>query len=390
MPTRIWTLTDVFEDVYVDQLAIAPHDVGGAAHGYSVRKRRLHGGRREGVDLIEVDNGRLRFSVVPTRGMGLWRASCEGVELGWRSPVHGPVHPQFVPLGEPTGLGWLAGFDELVCRCGLESNGAPVFDDGGRLQYGLHGRIANLPAHHVQVAIDGDRGEIAVSGVVDEARLYHTKLRLISTVRTRVGAATVEITDEVVNCSAEPAELSLLYHINFGAPLLEEDACAVVPIETLVPCNARAVEGLATWDRYGPPQAGFDEQVYFCRLAADADGATGAMLHNAAGDRGVRLRFNRAQLPWFTIWKSTQMPPDGYVTGLEPGTNLPNDRWFESQQGRLVTLAGGERRTFELTMECLTSRNDVEAAERSLHQLTGSQPPEICPQPESGWSAQAS
>ena len=51
------------------------------------------------------------------------------MELGWKSPVHGPVHPNFVPLNEPSGLGWLDGFDELFVRCGLESNGAPDFDD---------------------------------------------------------------------------------------------------------------------------------------------------------------------------------------------------------------------------------------------------------------------
>ena len=46
-----------------------------------------------------------------------------------KSPVRGPVHPSFVPLFDPSGLGWLEGFDELLCRCGLESNGAPDFDE---------------------------------------------------------------------------------------------------------------------------------------------------------------------------------------------------------------------------------------------------------------------
>ena len=31
----------------------------------------LHGGRQEGVDVILVDNGRLKFTVCPTRGMGV-------------------------------------------------------------------------------------------------------------------------------------------------------------------------------------------------------------------------------------------------------------------------------------------------------------------------------
>ena len=54
-------------------------------------------------------------------------------------------------------------------RCGLESNGAPEFDDEtGRLKYPLHGRIANKPAQSVVVTVDDETGEVAVTGVVSE------------------------------------------------------------------------------------------------------------------------------------------------------------------------------------------------------------------------------
>ena len=33
---------------------------------------------------------------------------------------------------DPGGLGWLEGFDELFVRCGLDSNGPPLFDAQGR------------------------------------------------------------------------------------------------------------------------------------------------------------------------------------------------------------------------------------------------------------------
>ena len=146
MPKRTWILTDVDSDVYVERISLGPDQVGGSAKDYSVTKRTLRGGRREGVDVVEVDNGRLRFVVVPSRGMGIWRASCGDVQLGWKSPVKGPVHPAFVPTWEPGGYGWLAGFDELLVRCGLESNGAPEFLPNGALRYPLHGQVANIPA----------------------------------------------------------------------------------------------------------------------------------------------------------------------------------------------------------------------------------------------------
>ena len=112
--------------------------------------------------------------------MGIWHARLGDVHLGWQSPVKGPVHPAFVRLDEASGMGWLDGFDELLVRCGLESNGAPEFNDNGTLRYGLHGKIANRPAHKVEVTIDGDSGQITVLGVVDEARLFGNKLRMTS------------------------------------------------------------------------------------------------------------------------------------------------------------------------------------------------------------------
>ena len=158
MPKRTWTLTDVDQDISVQSLSLRPTDVKGAATGYSLTKRALHGGLREGVDVIEVDNGTLRFVVIPTRGMGLWNASLGGLRIGWRSPVKGPVHPGFVRTSEASGIGWLDGFDELLVRCGLESNGAPEFNDDGTIRYALHGKIANIPAHKVEVSVDGDSG----------------------------------------------------------------------------------------------------------------------------------------------------------------------------------------------------------------------------------------
>ena len=159
MPTFI--LSDSSSDVWVDSLRIDAPALGlGETQPFSVKKHTLRGGRREGVDLIVVDNGALRFSVVPTRGMGLWNGWYLGNRLGWDSPISdGPVNPAFVNLGAHGGLGWLEGFDELLARCGLENNGAPfeietVKPDGSKSHttFGLHGRIANIPASYVAVS----------------------------------------------------------------------------------------------------------------------------------------------------------------------------------------------------------------------------------------------
>ncbi len=354
--------------------------------GGTVRRTTLRGGRREGVDLVEIDNGRFRFAVVPTRGMGLWKGWLGKTEIGWQSPVKGPVHPHFVPLTEPSGLGWLEGFDELMCRCGLTSNGDPGTGANGANQYPLHGRIANLPAHHVELIADDDTGEVSLSGTVDETRFLFQKLRLTATYKTKAGRSGLTIADEVTNLSGDPAEMQMLYHINFGPPLLDPGAKLIAPVKVVVPRNARAAEGISSWNSYSNEQAGFDEQVYFFELLAGGDGKTRVLLKNAHATLGVSLRFSTKQLPYFTLWKNTAMAADGYVTGLEPATNFPNTRIFEGEQGRVIKLKPGETVKFEVELEVHGDERSVSAAEEKIAALQGGTKPQVFETPQKGWT----
>ena len=349
---KTWTLTDVRGDLWIDSFAVGNDSFHlPTPHDWSVRKRTLRGGLRDGVDLIEVHNGALSFSVLPTRGMGLWRGDYRGNLLGWRSPVFGPVHPKFVALNDRGGLGWLGGFDELLCRCGLASNGPPgedaYTDATGKAQrhpLTLHGRIANIPAHVVEVRVNLDPPhELSVTGEVEEAALFCPHLRLTTTYTTVPGSNRVVIHDVVENRSAQPAEMQLLYHCNLGPPFLEAGSRVLAPTRELAPTTARAAEGMATYDTYRSPTVGYGEQVYAYDLQADARGQTLAVLVNAANDKAVALRFNQKELPCFTVWKNTAALEDGYVTGLEPATNYPNLKTFEREQGRVPVLPPGGR-----------------------------------------------
>ena len=382
MARENWVLTDAEHGIHETDFEKTQTR---GEHACSVKRRTLQGGVREGVDTIEVDNGKFRFVVLPTRGMGLWKGWLGKTEIGWQSPVKGPVHPQFVPLTEPSGLGWLEGFDELLCRCGLESNGAPEAGPGGAYKYPLHGRIANRPAHHVELAID-DTGELSLSGLVDETRFLFQKLRLKSTYKTRVGQSGLTVVDEVTNLSGDPAELQLLYHINFGPPVLDPGAKILAPIKAIVPRDARAAEGISDWDSYPNEQAGFSEQVYFFELLADGDGKTQVLLKNAHGTQGVALRYSTKQLPYFTLWKNTPLAADGYVTGLEPGTNFPNPRSFEGQQNRVVKLKPGETVKFEVELDVLADAKAVASEEKAIAKLQGGIKPQVFSTPQAGWT----
>ena len=352
----------------------------------AVRTRRLSGGLREGVLLVELVAGTTKVFVLPDRGLGIWKVMCGDVELGWQSPVHGPVHPRFVPLAEPSGLGWLDGFDELVARCGLVSNGAPDFDDRGRLRHGLHGRIANLPAHHLDVTLDDSSGTITLTGAVDETRFLCHALRMTTSLTLRADRPRLAWTDTVKNISDRPATAQMLYHVNFGPPLLGPGAEIVAAIDELAPRDEIAVPDVPTWNRYDAPRGGRREEVHFARLRSDAAGLATAVLVGPDRHKGASLTWRAETLPCFALWKNQGGLADGYVTGLEPATNYPNPRSHEEGQGRVVPLAPGASVRFDLAIELLDEKQ-IAAARSAAAALAGGTPATIHAQPKPGWSA---
>jgi hypothetical protein len=351
-----------------------------------VRHGRFVGGASDQVEVIEVDSGAVRVMILPGRGMSIWRIEAGGLRFGWESPVAGPIHPSLVPVFDPSGLGWLEGFDELVVRCGLESNGAPEHDSEGRLRYPLHGQIGNLPASSLSLEYDEASGRLEVIGEVLESRLFFKRLRLRSRIRFHAGSPDVELLDDVTNDLSKPATVQLLYHINVGRPILDAGAQLEAPIETLAPKDALSSSEIDQWNQYGAPQPGYAERVYFARLRSDESNMTTAMLRSANGGCGLAVTFSTTRLPRFVLWKNTAADSDGYVTGLEPATNYPNTRSYEESQGRVVEIKPADTTSFRVTLHPLWEAEQVRKMSDRIRVLQGDQPPEIHSQPKPGWS----
>ncbi|MCA9174513.1 MAG: aldose 1-epimerase family protein [Planctomycetales bacterium] len=384
MPAKTWTLLDHANNEAVAdgwQLNSSQLELPDAA----VQVTQHCAGLSQGVTTVRLTRGPLQAEIVPTRGMGVWRLACNGVQLGWKSPTRGPVHPSFVPLTEPGGLGWLDGFDEFLVRCGLESNGAPEFDDQGRLAYPLHGRIAGKPAHHVHVEVEDD--ELRLVGEVEETRFHFFKVRMTTVVSLRLGDRTLRIHDTITNLSASATATQMLYHVNFGPPLLDAGARVVLPAKMVVPRNDHAASAVANWDNYAAPQPGYEEMVYFFELAGAQDRRTQTLLRNAHGTLGATLHFSLDQLPCFTLWKNTTALEDGCVTGLEPGTNFPNPRSFEGRHGREKSLGPGESLSYELAIQCHSNDVEVHNAEQAIRKLQADVVPTVFDTPQSDWCA---
>jgi galactose mutarotase-like enzyme len=287
--------------------------------------------------------------------------------------VVGPVHPAWVRPSDRGGIGWLDGFDEWLCRCGLISNGPPGEDQwtdergqSRRETLTLHGPIANTPAHRLELTIDPQPPHaLSLTGVVDEGGFFRQRLRLTVTYRTEPGSSRLSIHDTVENLGGSPAQMQMLYHCNFGPPLLGPGSRFAVAAREVAPLTARAAEGIDQYDTYLPPTAGYAEQNYAFLPATLPDGQAAALLHPAAADRGVLIRWHPDELPCFTVWKNTMSEAEGYVTGLEPATNFPNFRAFERERGRVRLLQPGERWQARWSIELLDTAATV-AAHRSM------------------------
>ncbi|MDO4573763.1 MAG: aldose 1-epimerase family protein [Planctomycetia bacterium] len=339
----------------------------------SITHKTLRGGPSDGVDMLEISNGQMTLFVMPTRGMGIWKAHVrqggKKVRVGWHSPVPVPVHPRNVPLYQPDGFGWLRGFNEFVVRCGLESNGAPDFDEKGTLRHPLHGHIANTPAWKVTLEVDDDMQVVRVTGVVREARMFFNSLELESTLTVPFTGTSFRIDDDIENLSARESELELLYHINTGEPVAGDGARLHIPFRRVCPRNAWAATQLDTLFDCHAPTTGEAETCYYYDLAADEAGNTRVFLENASSDFGVSVGFNKNEFPCYCQWKCQHASQDGYVTGMEPALNFPNDKTFEKANGRVVTLAPGAKRHFGLDFQFSVDVNEVAAEAGKIRRL---------------------
>jgi hypothetical protein len=315
--------------------------------------------------------GGLQFTVLPGRGMDIAGAYFQGKALGFLSPT-GITSPAY--YDEP-GLSWLRSFFAgLLTTCGITSAGAPSVDQGR--EFGLHGRISNAAAEDVSVEQEweGDEYLLRVSGKIREAQAMGENLVLKRTLRTRLGARSFELEDRIENRGFEAQPLMMLYHINFGFPLLGPNARVVGPIRETAARNeeARKDRGVEQALIFPEPVEGYQEKVFFHTLGADDEGNTFiALLNRDIGDSsslGAVLRFNTGELPALTEWK---MPRRGfYVMGLEPGTVTPIGRGPLREAGKLPMLEGQGEYRIRIRFAVVSGPEELDGieAEAAKHQ----------------------
>lgn len=346
--------------------------VGSLAQIGGVREVILQDGPTRGVRAAEFETGTgLTFTVLLDRGMDIGAAKYRGASLAWQSAT-GPAHPAYF---EPEGFGWLRTFHGgLMTGCGLTTAGAPSVDEGESL--GLHGRLSHLPASNTWVdgAWRGDEYEMWARGRMRQAIVFGENVTLTRRIWARLGESRLFLRDLVTNEGYRRVPHMILYHCNFGFPLLDEGAELIAPSRQVTPRDAVAAPGLETHNRYEAPIAGYAEQCFYHEMIADADGWVTVLLANRGYDGGRGLgayvRYRQDTLPCFTQWK--MVGQGEYVTGLEPANCLVEGRAKDRERGILQFLEPGETRIYELEIGVLDGNEAIAALAERIQRLKAS------------------
>lgn len=196
-----------------------------------------------------------------------------------------------------------------------------------------------------------DSIEFVINGKVRETRLFGENLTLERTIRCRYGENVLRIEDKVTNHGFTRQPLQILYHFNYGWPLLSPQAEILLSAKSVTPRTPHAAEGLASHLEICTPQPGFDEQVYYLTLNSDSQGMSKVALVNAELGWGIYEKFDIMQLPNFIQWKN--LGAGEYVMGLEVSNSFLDGRDKERAQGVCPLLNQGKQRNTALSWELL-------------------------------------
>ena len=336
--------------------------VGNVAQIGGIETSVLDNGLGRGTRIAWVNTGAgLRYKVVIDRGLDIVDALHNESSLVWLSHV-GVTAPR---PDANRGLEWLYSFGGgLLTTCGLTHVGGPESDEFG--ERGLHGRISNLPAtveSIVQPDLHAGKLAMSITGVVKESRVFGPSLELRRTISSTLGEPMVRIHDVVTNMGNTPSPHMMLYHCNYGWPLVDEGTeilCRGGWASRGLEMDNAVFNEKRNYQKCSRPlqsHRGGGEGCAFIDVAADKEGICTAGLHSRRLGLALVLRYSRKQLPWLSNWQ--HWGPGEYVTALEPGTNPPIGQAKAREQKKLIHIAPGKSRTYDLEMTVLTDKGQI-------------------------------
>jgi hypothetical protein len=313
-----------------------------------INRYRADDGPACGMRIAEVYTGAgLRYSILLDRGMDIGLASFRGVPVAFVSK--GGIMRTDYALACPKGFPqyFSAG---LLTTCGLENVGEPCEANGKLLR--MHGSRTFLPAYDVCSSADfeGNRYLIRVRGKMRCASLFGENILLAREFVSGSESGEIEIHDTIENQGSANYSYMLMYHVNFGFPLVSRDSCISTNHTEVFFLETASIPEPALYQRFTSPCETFSELTFEMRKPKEKE--VRVRLENPHIGLQAVLRYDAEALPCFTEW--INLAEQDYVLGLEPGTHYPIGRNKAEAAGILVSLLPGERQEYSLRIDLNT------------------------------------
>ncbi len=283
-------------------------------------------GRGQRVAFVNTGAG-LRYTVALDRGADIVHAHHHQHALVYLTPnrIKAPS-PAY-----HTGFEWETGWPG-----GLLTTGGPLHFGHPRQEAGrttsLHGRFSNQPAEVTElINPDPHLGQTAmrIGAIIRDTRAHGPNLEVRREITSTLGDNAVTVVDHTVNRDAYRNPYGLLYHVNFGWPLLDEGARLILrgPI-TLCPPSDPPVNVLPDEPNgykqvIAPHDAfiGSGARGFICTPTPDGDGLAHVGIANPRLNLALEMTFEVEQLPRVMLWQ--RYSPGMYVLGMEPMVGTP-------------------------------------------------------------------
>ena len=324
-------------------------------------------GKSKGVRAADIKTpAGVDMTIVLDRAMDISSLTYKNIPIAWRSATR-ETSPMFF---ENKGAEWLRTFfGGLLTTCGLENVGAACVDQDQ--EFGLHGRIANMPAENISynINLEGDSPNFVLKGKVRQAKVFGENLELNRKITSIMDKPKIIIEDEVTNIGFDDTPIMILYHINIGYPIIDQDSRLIESKAKVKPRDEEAKKGFNSFYNFGPPVKNFKEQVYFHDISADSSGNANVAIINEQFNNnkgiGVWLKYNKNNLPYLIQWK--QLGEGEYVCGIEPSNSFALGRKSERKNESLKFIKPNQTVKYKLELNILKSKNDIENLKKVLN-----------------------
>jgi len=320
----------------------------------------IEDGKGRNLRVVEVRNSVLNFSILVDRAMDIFTVDYKGIPVSYVSKTLVTSPAYF----ENRDYEWLRTFyGGALLTCGLTHAGVPEDDRG------LHGRISNSHSENLSIRKYWKDNDyiVEVSGTVREAVIFGEHLEMHRTIRTQLGANWIEIETEIENLSFESVPLMVLYHMNFGFPLLSNNTEFLAPFKESIPRDAEAAKDYDRFTTFETPIPGYAERVFFHKLKpVDGSKTFSALFNKDLNGKvfGVVIEWSLEQMPYLTEWK--MMGQGDYVVGIEPGNCYPVGRKGAEERDELQYIEPFEKRRFDLKLFVFDEKEKYEELKNKI------------------------